>query len=74
MVLKRLHHQARRIKPKRKIKWEQWGLGPPPKDQPATPIEEIRQQGMILAGRLLGKGALKPLGADRVSARRGATE
>jgi len=49
--------KAKRGTPKRKIKMEQWGLGISIKDRPAVPIEEIRRQGLALAGRALGQGA-----------------
>ncbi len=55
MAWKRLR-QHKRAKPKQKIKWEQWGLGLSAKEQPTIPMEEIRRQGMMLAGRALGQG------------------
>jgi hypothetical protein len=55
MPVKRLHPE-RRMKPMRKIKQERWGLGTPGKGRPPVPIEEIRRQGMMLAGRALRQG------------------
>lgn len=55
MAWKRLR-QHKRTKPKQKIKWEQWGLGMSAKERPTTPMEEIRRQGLLLAGRALGQG------------------
>lgn len=55
MAWKRLR-QEKRVKPSRKIKWEQLGLGSLAKDMPTVPMEEIRRQGMMLAGRALCQG------------------
>jgi len=49
--------KAKRVAPKRTINWERWGLGASPKDRPTAPIEEIRRQGLALAGRVMGQGA-----------------
>lgn len=48
--------KAKRNTSKRKIKMESWGLGISLKDRPIVPIEEIRRQGLVLAGRSLGQG------------------
>lgn len=51
--------QARKkknIKRMRKIKWEASGLGAPAAKGPAVLIDEIRQQGMMLAYRGVGQG------------------
>lgn len=44
--------QHKRVKPKRKIKLERLGLGA--LEQPVISMDEIRRQGMLLAGRSLG--------------------
>lgn len=48
--------KAIRSTSKRKIKMESWGLGISLKDRPIVSIEEIRRQGLVLAGRALGQG------------------
>lgn len=48
--------KAKRVNPKRKINWEQLGLAAPTKDPSTVPIEEIRRQVTMLAGRALGQG------------------
>lgn len=58
---------ARRVKlAKRKQKvagWEVLGLGPSAKEQPCAPIDEIRRQAIVLAGRGIGTGA-RPSGSN----------
>jgi len=55
-----------RVKPKQKIKLEHLGLAP--LEQPEVPIEEIRRQGMMLAGRTVGHGV-----RSRIRVQNGAT-
>ena len=53
--------KAKRVNPKRKINWEQLGLAAPTKDPSTVPIEEIRRQVTMLAGRVEGgKGGIPP--------------
>ncbi len=44
--------QHKRAKPKRKVKLERLGLGA--LEQPVVSMDEIRRQGLLLAGRTLG--------------------
>ncbi|MBM4122207.1 MAG: hypothetical protein FJ249_06410 [Nitrospira sp.] len=58
MAWKRLH-QEQRIKPRRKatkINWEHLGLDTPAKERQPVPMDEIRRQVLMLAGRALGQG------------------
>lgn len=55
MAWKRLRQQ-KHVKPRLKIRWEQLGLATPAKERPTIPMEEIRRQVMMLAGRSLGQG------------------
>ncbi|MBM4124850.1 MAG: hypothetical protein FJ246_07865 [Nitrospira sp.] len=48
--------KAKRGNPKQKINWEQLGLETPAKGQSIVPIDEIRRQVTLLAGRSLGQG------------------
>mgnify|MGYP001618525887 CR=1 FL=1 len=48
--------KAKRGNPKQKINWEQLGLETPVKGQSTVPIDEIRRQVTLLAGRSLGQG------------------
>ncbi len=51
-------HKAKRVREHRTFKkWEALGLVTPAKDRPAVAIDEIRRQGMMLAGRGLGQDA-----------------
>ena len=48
--------QETRVKPKRKIRRELLGPRVPAIERAIVPMEEIRRQGMMLAGRTLGQG------------------
>lgn len=50
--------KAKTVKRPHKITgWKQLGLAVPSKERPATPMDEIRRQGMILASRGIGQAA-----------------
>ncbi len=50
--------KAKRVREHRTFKkWEALGLVTPAKERPAVAIDEIRRQGMVLAGRGLGQDA-----------------
>jgi|CXWL01.1.fsa_nt_gi hypothetical protein len=76
-----------RVKHKPKIDWQQLGLKDPAESKPATSIQEIRRQAIMLASQGMGQETLvrsasprgKRRGADTPDAptrtrRRGATE
>lgn len=54
MIWRRPQKQTR-VKPKRRIKLDNLGLSL--REKAVVPIEEIRRQGMMLAGRTVGHGA-----------------
>lgn len=54
MIWRRPQKQTR-VKPKRRIKLDDLGLSL--REKAVVPIEEIRRQGMMLAGRTVGHGA-----------------
>ena len=55
MVWKQVDREQRaKLRPK--IKHEPLGLGTPAKERQAAPMEESREQGMVLVGRALGQG------------------
>ena len=82
MIWRRLHQQ-RRVKPKHKVKLENLGLGT--REELTVSMEEIRRQGLLLAGQPFGQGvrpianspstaqSSKPAGAAR-RVRRGAAQ
>ena len=83
MIWRRLHQQ-KRVKPKHKVNLENLGLVA--REQLTVPMDEIRRQGMLLAGPTPGQGvrprpqvqsgptsSTKPAGTIR-RGRRGATQ
>lgn len=53
MIWRRLHQQ-KRVKPKHRVKLERLGLAA--QEQLTVPMEEIRRQGILLAGLPFGQG------------------
>jgi hypothetical protein len=53
MIWRRLHQQ-KRVKPKHKVKLENLGFAT--REELNVPMEEVRRQGMLLAGQPFGQG------------------